>query len=83
MKYYRYAKCMGGGQFPHLDLLIGASNGIPSPDTSRQGVESDEGIYGTCRYHMRPGRISLRTHSRQKQRSEGAKLPMCGQQMPG
>lgn len=23
MKYYRYAKCMGGGKHPHQDLLIG------------------------------------------------------------
>lgn len=23
MKYYRYAKCMGGGKHPQLDLLIG------------------------------------------------------------
>ena len=26
MKYYRYAKCMGGGKHPNVDLLIGASN---------------------------------------------------------
>ena len=23
MKFYRYAKCMGGGKHPHLDLLTG------------------------------------------------------------
>ena len=35
MKYYRYAKCMGGGKYPHFDLLMGAYNRIPTWNTSR------------------------------------------------
>ena len=29
MKYYRYAKCMGGRKHPHSDLLLGESGHVP------------------------------------------------------
>lgn len=56
MKYYRYAKCMGGGKHPHLDLLIGESGRVHIRKAEIVvGRKLTRYIDDICRYHTRSG----------------------------
>lgn len=56
MKYYRYAKCMGGGKHPHPDLLIGESGRVHIRKAEIVvGRKLTRYIDDICRYHTRSG----------------------------